>query len=95
MQIISIIRNSDGLLRTYVEDFEWLGEYIWAEGNFSCDCNRGLFFDRAGGDEPEWAAHDCGETGYSIRICDEDGNILYDELAANSAERTPVVPVDR
>ncbi len=28
-------------------------EYMWTEGNYSCDCNRALFVSRAGGAIPE------------------------------------------
>lgn len=36
------------------------GTYIWEEGNFSCDCNRELFFARAG-DEDDDLDGPCGD----------------------------------
>lgn len=37
--------------RTYDDLGEWDegSEYWWTDGNFGCDCNRGLEFGRAGG----------------------------------------------
>jgi hypothetical protein len=42
------------------DDLEHLLRFMWTEGNYSCDCNRSLFFARALG-EPERAS-----TGYCI-----------------------------
>lgn len=39
--------------------------FMWQEGNYSCDCNRGLFFDRANGKEKEFNEYTCGESKYS------------------------------
>lgn len=53
--------------------------FIWEEGNFSCDCNRGLFFANAAGeDDPDRA---CGMDEYSVQIINPaDGSIIYDEF---------------
>lgn len=29
---------------TIVEENDWI-DYLWREGNYSCDCNRGIFCD--------------------------------------------------
>ena len=55
---------------------EWDGEYMWADGNYSCDCNRELFFDRAGGDAGE-GPHACTDGQYSVMITDMAGKLLY------------------
>ena len=35
-------------------DHEDLGEFMWTDGNYSCDCNRALFHARArGAPDPE------------------------------------------
>lgn len=34
--------------------------WVWSEGNFSCDCNRAIFF----GDEDET----CGESRFKVNI---------------------------
>lgn len=46
-----------GEIREYADDGLWNEErkepatFIWEEGNYSCDCNRGLFFARAKNEE--------------------------------------------
>lgn len=42
--------------------------FLWTEGNFGCDCNRGLFFARAVGapdESPLWNVP-CGETRFVV-----------------------------
>jgi hypothetical protein len=51
-------------------------DFIWSEGNYACDCNRGLFFANAVGDEED-DDHACGADRYKVRICDELGTELY------------------
>lgn len=49
-------RVSDGEQRTIVDEdcgSVEATEYYWTEGNASCDCNRHLEFERAGGVEPD------------------------------------------
>lgn len=53
-------------------------DYIWEEGNFSCDCNRRIFFRRAG-NEDEGGMHTCGQDAYVVEKivrCDT-GTIVY------------------
>ncbi len=52
-------------------------EYIWTEGNYSCDCNREVFFKRAMGVEP--VDVECGWGAFRIRVEAPDCSILYDE----------------
>lgn len=63
-------------------DYSWSGpdsDYIWSEGNYSCDCNRALFFARAG-NEPDAESWDppCGEGRYAVRI-EVDGRTVYQD----------------
>jgi hypothetical protein len=62
-------------------------EFMWTEGNYSCDCNRSLFFAWAANEaDPEPA--DCGGTRYlAIRaICDTGAIVeLDDDTYPNSA----------
>lgn len=51
--------------------------FVWADGNFACDCNRKLFFERAAGIEPEDDDTPCGDDGYAVTIKDSAGNVLY------------------
>jgi hypothetical protein len=43
---LKILRVADGATADYYDEyFEWPeSEFIWTEGNYSCDCNRALFF---------------------------------------------------
>lgn len=38
--------------------------YMWAFGNYACDCNRHLFFERALGNEPD--DETCGHGAYEV-----------------------------
>ena len=77
-----IRREADGVVRRYEEPFEWHGgsypDYIWAEGNYSCDCNRHLFFQRAAG-EPDGDDYPCGDELYTVRIVAGNGEVLYQD----------------
>jgi len=74
---IEIKRNSDGVIAIFhwnVDDVD-AQLYLWEEGNYSCDCNRDLFFNDVTDNEAE-----CGNTRYSVRLIDADsGEMLYDE----------------
>ncbi len=35
--------------------------FWWTDGNFGCDCNRWLTFERAGGNEPDLDDMSCNE----------------------------------
>lgn len=56
----------------YHDSYDWIDDgfstaeesvrYQYTEGNYSCDCNRELFFCRAKGiEEPEQEDHKCGD----------------------------------
>src|SRR5512139_720810 len=74
---IRIRRTADGMERVFVDewhpfdaDSKTIDElqdhirYQWTDGNFGCDCNRGNFFARAGGETE--LDHDCGDEAYRI-----------------------------
>lgn len=51
--------------------------FVWSESNFSCDCNRMLYF-------TNWECDDdavqCSEGRFLLRVTAvDDGRILYDE----------------
>lgn len=51
-------------VRCHNDTFEFF-EYIWSEGNYSCDCNRHLFFNRV--IDPDFDEDfNCGDEVYSI-----------------------------
>lgn len=71
MPVIEIRRNSDGVIRQNLDPDEWqaVDEYMWADDNYSCDCNRYLFFMRAGGEDEGPLIDDrCGDGGYPTRM---------------------------
>ncbi len=76
---IEILRTADGALRAYDEPGEWnlVRDFQWGDGNYACDCNRGLFFARAGGDEREDVS--CGMKAYLVRITDDAGTVVYED----------------
>lgn len=67
---VEIRKNETGEIRL-MRDLDWHGDFIWSEGNYSCDCNRSSFF---GDDE------DCSEGKYSVRITADSGEELYSEF---------------
>ena len=88
---IEIKRVSDGVLVIIAEDLDFVqwhagvepcvSTYIWEEGNYSCDCNRAIFFNRAQGQETDIDERQCGDGGYIVRITEaESGEVLYDEF---------------
>lgn len=79
---VTIRKNDTGETRAYQSEHDCTGEhadYIWSEGNYACDCNRSLFFQRAGGVvAPE--SGQCGSDAYSICVKTQDGRVIWDEL---------------
>lgn len=67
-------------------------DYVWREGNFSCDCNRGNFF--AAALDKEWPESRCDD-GINRRYMVEkivrvsDGEVLYREVLVNGTIRLP------
>lgn len=86
LQIV-IRENATGVVRTYRP--EYLPQYDndedgtrfqWTDGNYACDCNRALFFMRAGGEQPAWdGGGECGMTRYAVlSITMPNGKVLDD-----------------
>lgn len=45
-------------------------EFLWSEGNYSCDCNRGLFWARANNEaDPD---RECGISEYDVIDAETD-----------------------
>lgn len=52
--------------------------FNWEENNFSCDCNRAIFFGRANGEELD---EPCSDGKYSVNLKNaKDGKIYYREF---------------
>ena len=82
VHLISLRRNSDGVVRTYTEkELKWHdhSEFWWSDGNAGCDCNRQLYFNRAAPDQPQDDDSSCGDDRFSVCIKDEQGNVLYED----------------
>ena len=54
--------------------------WIWEEGNYSCDCNRRLFFYQNIGIELADSALECGEGKYSVEISNINGQVIYSDF---------------
>lgn len=96
---VSLTRNSDNKTVEFVEThgdypqykrdegWEFDPVFIWELGNYSCDCNRYLFFERAlGTSEEEIDARDpnkCGHADYRVNWIrnDETSTVIYTEYA--------------
>lgn len=60
-------------------ELDWLGDYIWTDGNFGCDCNRGLFWSDWKGDEE----FGCGDERFTIfDITLQDGRVIKIDAVA-------------
>ncbi len=73
---VQIRRNKDGVIRE-IPNEKW-DDYLWAEGNYSCDCNRHLSFERAIGNDPDFDEAPCGETLYAVRAL-KHGLVIYQD----------------
>lgn len=51
--------------------------YIWEDGNYSCDCNRGLHYGR------DFDEVGCGEGRYKVAIFCE-GRFVYSEMGGTT-----------
>lgn len=78
---VRIRRNADGVQRVYkTSDTQEAidgGCFIWSDGNYACDCNRGRFFAESVGEEDPDEC--CGDIRYSVRIFDADGKEVYQD----------------
>lgn len=63
---------------------EYPSVFNWAENNFSCDCNRRLFFKRANNEETEedWNVG-CTDGKFSVNLKNKScGTVYYREYGA-------------
>lgn len=75
---VTLRNNETGEERRYREDSIWndTQSFLWDGGNFSCDCNRQMMFQRAAGEEPDWNSQ-CGDGKYSVEaITAPDGTAI-------------------
>lgn len=79
---VEVRRVADGVVRTY-EYGTWEGEFsgfIWEDGNYACDCNRHLFFERAAGGDPEDIP--CSDGRYTVAVFLDSERVFHDGGAA-------------
>ena len=80
--IIHIRKNSTGEIRTYEDrmyaENNQLLFFLWEEGNYACDCNRQLFWNRVYHEEGEEC--ECSYDLYDINIYTVKGKLLYHEF---------------
>ena len=83
--IAEVRKNSTGEIRLHEtceiisDGCDTPSDYIWSDGSYGCDCNRSIFFNRAGGD-PE-GDEPCGEGAYSVRVKNKKtGTVFYSEF---------------
>ena len=89
VQAIALIReNATGEVVEFPTE-EWMEQgygyahpstFNWAENNFSCDCNRKIFFDQAKGCEDDDSDISCGDGKFSVNLKNAlTGEIYYEE----------------
>ena len=81
--------RESGVVSVKAYPYEWTEErndhYWWSEGNFACDCNRFLEFERGLGREPKLAQAQCNlhlpKTRFIVEkiVDDNTGKVLYRE----------------
>lgn len=86
--IAEIKNNATGEIREYETDEilergdEYPSVFNWEENNYSCDCNRLLFFKQAKNEvtEEDWNV-ECSDGKFSVNLKNKkDGNIYYREF---------------
>ena len=79
MYKVAIKNNETGEVRVSTQNFEFEAhtEWAWTEGNYGCDCNRHLEFERAIGNTPDFDEAICGDDKYSVLYFEiDDGEII-------------------
>ena len=88
--IAEIRKNDTGEIRQYeTHEILTIGDehpsvFNWEENNYSCDCNRLLFFNRAKDEEKDedWDV-ECTDGKFSVNLKNKkDGNVYYREYGA-------------
>ncbi len=81
--VVRLRRVSDGKEVDVVQEGAWddAADWLWNEGNYGCDCNRAIWFDRATGmseGEIQAVERECGDGDYLIERVTEDGKVVDD-----------------
>lgn len=87
---VAIRKNATGEVRLREMPYDWRKPdgsddlLWWTDGNFGCDCNRELEFERAAGGDPGLDEVECGNEAYSVLYAElPDGErVVVDENVA-------------
>lgn len=78
---VRIRRTADGKTVEYGDSLyttpDYDGLFVWTDGNYQCDCNRHLFFQRSLGLEDDDGP--CSDGKYQVEIKDGD-KVLYSDM---------------
>ena len=89
---VEIKRVSDGKMSYDIwKNWTWYNDsYWWEEGNASCNCNRGAWFndankfeatERTNEDDDNSDKIECGDGGYLVRLSNANtGELLYTDM---------------
>lgn len=82
MYRVTIVDTTTDESSVYDHQGDWndADEFMWNEGNYACDCNRRLFFERGGGAESN-NDQPCGFGRYRVASIVSEGCEVYQELA--------------
>ena len=90
---VHLKRKADGEIGEHQEPGDWAtdaNEFQWCDNNYSCDCNRFLFFERARGGQPSLGDAECGDEAYRIRVTSAEGRELYKDPEFDGGVPCPV-----
>lgn len=95
VEIAAEIRNNlTGEIRLHMTDGimeegdDHPNAFIWEEGNYACDCNREIFFFRAGGERTPDEESACTDDRYSVNLVNPiTGKAFYEEFRNGQRER--------
>lgn len=93
MYRVAIRQNATGEIRIREFDSEWEegSDFLWEEGNYSCDCNRSTFFHQSGPDTLD--SGKCGDERFDvISITLPDGTEVYSEQRFTEPPTPPTPP---
>jgi hypothetical protein len=83
---VHIRKNATGEIRIHKDETEW-DDYgnmssMYEQGNYSCDCNLELFFERAADKDVPWSARECGHDRFTVlKIVDrKTGEVLIENI---------------
>lgn len=67
---------------TYNEETKTFEYFVFEDGNFACDCNRAIFFDRYSGREvKDLDTYECSVGVYRVNLINPDtGEVFYREF---------------